>query len=75
MFSIERNGILNPLRFCPYYITFGHKKGPEQKFRLFDVLLKQTICKMKTLQVEVCIQQWFYEKQGARFMQILKFLV
>ena len=30
---------------------------------------------MKTLPVQVYIQQWFYEKQEAKFMQTLKFLV
>ena len=30
------------------------------------VLHKQTTCEMKTLQVQVYIQQWFYEEQGAK---------
>ena len=33
---------------------------------LFVVLLKQTTCEMKTLQVY--IHEWFYEERGAKFI-------
>ena len=51
-----------------YGRTFCHSKGPEWKYRLFIVLSKQTTSQMKTLQVQVYIQQWFYDEQGTRFV-------
>ena len=35
---------------------------------LFDVLLRQTTCEMEALQVQVYIQQWLHDYQGAKFM-------
>ena len=48
---------------CTYHKIFDLRKGPEYLYRLFDVLPKHTTCKMKALQVQVYIQQWFYNEQ------------
>ena len=44
------------------------RKGPEYLYRLFNLLSKQTTCEMKTLRIQVYIQQWFQDEQGAEFM-------
>ena len=38
------------------------------EFLTFRCLLKQTTCRMKALQVQVYIQQWFHDEQGGKFM-------
>ena len=55
-------------KFCIYHKIGGLRKGPEYLYQLFDVLPKQTTCEMKTLQVQVYIQQWFHDEKGAKFM-------
>ena len=46
--------------------NFWHKKGPEYLYQVpFDVLLNQTTCEMKALQIY--IQQCFHDEQGAQF--------
>ena len=42
---------------------------------LFEVLPKQATCQMKTLQLQVYIQNWFHEEQEDKFMEILTFSV
>ena len=58
----------NHCEIYAYHKIFGFKKNTEYLYLLFDVLLKQTTCEMKTLQVEVYIQQWFHHEQGTKFM-------
>ena len=53
MFSIRKNRILNTL----INLRISHDKGPEYLYRLFYVLLQQIMCEMKTIQVQVYIQQ------------------
>ena len=53
MFSIRKNRILNTL----IILRISHDKGPEYLYRLFYVLLQQIMCEMKTIQVQVYIQQ------------------
>ena len=55
-------------KFWAHRIIFGFRKGPEYLYRLFDVLRKQTTCEMKTIEVQVYIQQWFRNEQGTKFM-------
>ena len=54
---------------------FDLRKGPEYLYRLFYVLPKQTAHQMKALEVQFYIQQWFHDKQGAKIMWSLTFLV
>ena len=44
------------------------RKRPEKLYRLLDILPKQTTCEMEAIQVEVYIQQWFHDEQGAKLM-------
>ena len=37
-------------------------------YKISDVLSKQKTCEMKALRVEVYIQQWFHDEQGAKLM-------
>ena len=66
MFSIGKNGILNPLRILCIQQTFWSLIKTLNESMACVVLHKQTTCEMKTLQVQVYIQQWFYEEQGAK---------
>ena len=43
-----------------YGRTFGLKKDPESKYWRFDVLSKQVTYQMKTLQVQVYIQNYHF---------------
>ena len=45
----------------------------EYLYQLSDALSKQKACEMKTLQVQVHIQQWFHDEQGAKFIESLTF--
>ena len=49
--------------------------GTEYLYWQFDALPKQTKWELKTLQVQVYMQQWFHDEQGAKFMYSLTFLV
>ena len=70
MFSIGKNGVLNPLEI----LRMLNKFWCEYLYRLFDVLPRLT-CKIKTLRVRVYFQQWFHDEQGAKFISRLTFLV
>ena len=68
MFSPGKSWILNTLRILSIPQNFWSRKGPEYLYQLFDVLPKQTTCEMKALHViQVYIQQWFHDEQGAKF--------
>ena len=58
-----------------HYRILGLRKSHEYLYQLFGVLTKQTTCKMKALPVEVYIQQWYQDEQGAKFMLSLTSLV
>ena len=45
----------------------------EYLYQLSDALSKQKACEMKTLKVQVHIQQWFHDEQGAKFIESLTF--
>ena len=60
---------------CTHCGILGLRKSHEYLYQLFGVLTKQTTCKMKALQVEVYIQQWSQDGQGAKFMLSLTSLV
>ena len=67
-FVLGRMEIWTHCDFCIYHRIFGLKKEPEYFCWLFDVLPKQKIYQMKTLQVQLYIQQWFHDEQRAEFM-------
>ena len=54
--------------FCAKRSIFGFRKSAEYLYGRIDILPKQKVCKMKTLQVQVYIQPWLHDKQGATFI-------
>lgn len=67
MFSLKKYGTLNPCKFLTYHITFGLNIGLEYFYWIIDVLLNQTKCEVKRLQVQVYMQQRFFDEQGTKF--------
>ena len=59
MFSIAKNEILISLRTLRILQGICPKERP---------WIQQTKCEIKTLQAQICIQWWFYEEQGAKFI-------
>ena len=55
---------------CTHCGILGLRKSHEYLYQLFGVLTKQTICKMKPLPVEVYIQQWYQDEQGAKLCKV-----
>ena len=55
---------------CTHCGILGLRKSHEYLYQLFGVLTKQTTCKMKALPVEVYIQQWYQDEQGARLCKV-----
>ena len=68
IFSVKKNRILNPEQTLRNHKIFSLKESPEYLYWLFHVLSKQITGEMKTLQVQVYIQQWFHDEQGAKFI-------
>ena len=66
MFSFEKMQFRTHWEFCAYRRIFSIRKGPEYLYRLFDVSPEQKACEVKTVQVQVYIQQCFYDGQGAK---------
>ena len=59
--------------FCAWREIFCLNKGPKYLYLLSNVLTKHKKRAMKTFQVQVYIQQWFRDKEGAKFMENLTF--
>ena len=59
---------------CHSYIRGTWRNKEVWSRGLFGVLPKQATCEITTLQVQIYIQQWFHDTQGANFMYILTFL-
>ena len=66
MFSISKT----LKEFCTCHRIFDLKK-----IWPFDILPKQTTCEVKALRVQVYIQQWFHDEQGAKFIKLNVFIV
>ena len=58
-FTLGKVELWTNYEFRAYSRTFVLINGPEQKYKLSDVLHNQAACEMKTLQVQVYVQQWF----------------
>ena len=67
-FQLRKMKLSVHCEFCACHRIFALRKGSEYLYLLFNVFPKQTTCEMKTLQVQVYIQQWLQDEQGAKFI-------